>query len=80
MGRACCRGVCWFIFGFLRADTERDLVGISVGIDSNRRQKLFQIQLVMVLGDCRPGAPIGHLPSSADVQKFGHDRVSISNE
>jgi hypothetical protein len=27
---------------------------------------------------CRPGAPFGHSPSSADVQKFGHDRVSIS--
>jgi hypothetical protein len=43
---------------FLRANTERHLVGISVGIGSNRRQKLFQIQLVMLLGDCRPGAPV----------------------
>ena len=43
---------------FLRANTERHPVGISVGIGSNRRRKLFQIQLVMVLGDCRPGAPI----------------------
>jgi hypothetical protein len=40
---------------FLRANTERHLVGISVGIGSNRRRKLFQIQLVMALGDCRPG-------------------------
>jgi hypothetical protein len=37
------------------ADTVRQLVGISVGIDSNRRRKLFRIQLVMMLGDCRPG-------------------------
>ena len=42
---------------FLLANTVRQLVGISVGIGSNRRLKLFQIQLVMVLGDCRPGAP-----------------------
>jgi hypothetical protein len=42
---------------FLPANTARQLVGISVGIGSNRRLKLFQIQLVMVLGDCRPGAP-----------------------
>jgi hypothetical protein len=42
---------------FLRANTERHLVGISVGIGSNRQRKIIQIQLVMVLGDCRPGAP-----------------------
>jgi hypothetical protein len=42
---------------FLRANTARQLVGISVGIGSNWRRKLFQIQVVMVLGDCRPGAP-----------------------
>lgn len=42
---------------FLLANTVRQLVGISVGIGSNRWIKLFQIQLVMVLGDCRPGAP-----------------------
>lgn len=42
---------------FLRANTERHLVGISVGIGNNRRRKLFQIQLVMVLGNCRPEAP-----------------------
>jgi hypothetical protein len=35
-----------------------DLVGISVGIGSNRRRKL--LQLVMVLGDCRPGAGHGN--------------------
>jgi hypothetical protein len=40
---------------FLRANTERHLVGISVGIGNNRRQKIFQIQLVMVLSGCRPG-------------------------
>jgi hypothetical protein len=42
---------------FLPANTARQLVGISVGIGSNRRLKLFQNQLVMVVGDCRPGAP-----------------------
>jgi hypothetical protein len=52
---------------FLRANTERHLVGISVGIGSNRRRKLFQIQLVMVLGDCRPGAPSYRPPSSTNV-------------
>jgi hypothetical protein len=41
----------------LPANTVRQLVGISVGIDSNQRRKLFQIQWVMVIGDCRPGAP-----------------------
>jgi len=40
---------------FLRASTERHLVGIPVGIDSNWWRKFFQIQLVLVLGDCRPG-------------------------
>jgi hypothetical protein len=34
IGRACCRGACCFI---LLANTVRQLVGISVGIDSNRR-------------------------------------------
>src|SRR5260370_1052898 len=38
---------------FLRASTERHLVGIPVGIDSNWWRKFFQIQLVLVLGDCR---------------------------
>jgi hypothetical protein len=42
---------------FLLANAVRQLVGISVGIGSNRRLKLLQIQLVMVLGNCRPGAP-----------------------
>jgi hypothetical protein len=52
---------------FLRANTVRYLVGISVGIDSKRRRKFFQIQLVMVLGNCRPGAPFEHPPSFANV-------------
>jgi hypothetical protein len=42
---------------FLRANAERNLVGISVGIGSNGRRKFLQIQFVMVLGACRPGAP-----------------------
>jgi hypothetical protein len=41
----------------LPANTERLLVGISAGIGTNRRQKLADIQLVMVLSGCRPGAP-----------------------
>lgn len=54
-GHACWLGASCFYF--LHANPARPLVGISVGIGSNRRRKLFQIQLVMVLGDCRPGAP-----------------------
>jgi hypothetical protein len=42
---------------FLPANTVRELVGISVGIGSHRRRKLLQIQIVMELGDYRPGAP-----------------------
>jgi hypothetical protein len=42
---------------FFLANAVRQLVGISVGIDSNQRRKLLQIQSVVVLGDCRPGAP-----------------------
>jgi hypothetical protein len=42
---------------FLRANTARHLIGIPVGIASNRCRKYLQIQMVMVLGDCRPGAP-----------------------
>jgi hypothetical protein len=41
---------------FLRANTEHHVAGISAGIGSNRRQKKFYIQLVIALGDCRPGA------------------------
>ena len=47
---------------FLPANSARRLVGISVGIGSSRRQKMFQIQLVMILGDCRPGAPSFRCP------------------
>src|SRR5712671_5829007 len=42
---------------FFPANTARHLVGISVGIGSHRRLKLLQIQMVMALGDYRPGAP-----------------------
>ena len=42
---------------FLSANTARRLVGISVGIGSNRRPKLVQTQMVMALGGYRPGAP-----------------------
>jgi hypothetical protein len=42
---------------FLPANTARQLVGISVGIGSNRRRKLLKIQMVMELGGYRPGAP-----------------------
>jgi hypothetical protein len=42
---------------FLRANAARQLVGISVGIGSNRRGKLLQVQMVIGVGACRPGAP-----------------------
>ena len=42
---------------FLLANTARQLVGISVGIGSNRRRKLLQIQMVIELDGYRPGAP-----------------------
>jgi hypothetical protein len=42
---------------FLSAHTARQLVGISVGIGSNRRGKLLQVQMVIGVGACRPGAP-----------------------
>ena len=42
---------------FLPTDTARHLVGISVGIDKRRRRNIMQIQSVMLLDDCRPGAP-----------------------
>jgi hypothetical protein len=56
-----------FALYFCELIPARHLVGISVGIGSNRRQKILQLQLVMVLGDCRPGAPTGHPPSSSSV-------------
>jgi hypothetical protein len=43
-----------FIFAAIAA---RHLVGISVGIDKHRRRNIMQIQSVMLLDDCRPGAP-----------------------
>lgn len=54
MDRACCRALADL---FLRANAARHLVGIPVGIRSNRRLKLLQLQFVMLLSDCRPGAP-----------------------
>jgi hypothetical protein len=42
---------------FLTADTSHRFAGIPAGIGSNQRQKLFQVQLLMALGNCRPGAP-----------------------
>jgi hypothetical protein len=42
---------------FLPAITARHLVGISVGIDKHRQRNIMQIQSVMLLDDCRPGAP-----------------------
>jgi hypothetical protein len=54
MDRACCRALADL---FLQANAARHLVGIPVGIRSNRRLKLLQLQFVMLLGDCRPGAP-----------------------
>jgi len=42
---------------FLPANIVHQFVGISVGIGHDRRRKLLQIQMVMVLGGYRPGAP-----------------------
>jgi len=57
-GAAWGRAGCWEpAILFLRANTKRHVVGISVGTGNKRRRKPLQIQLVMVLGDCRPGAP-----------------------
>jgi hypothetical protein len=44
----------YFIFA---SYTARRLVGISVGIGSNRRRKLLYIQMVMAVVEYRPGAP-----------------------
>jgi hypothetical protein len=57
-------GACYFIFA---SYTARHLVGISVGIGSNRRSKLLYIQMVMAVVEYRPGAPEGHPPSFANV-------------
>jgi hypothetical protein len=52
--RARCGKASCFIFV---GEYPRHPVGICVGIGSNTRNFLFSIQSVMVLGDCRPGAP-----------------------
>ncbi|MHC2331689.1 hypothetical protein [Bradyrhizobium sp. USDA 4454] len=58
-GRGDCRnrkgiGAC-LLPGFLSANTARHPAGICAGIGSNRRQNCFQIQMVMALGNYRPG-------------------------
>jgi hypothetical protein len=47
------RRACYFIFA---SYTARRLVGISVGIGSNRRRQLLY-QMVMAVVEYRPGAP-----------------------
>jgi hypothetical protein len=42
---------------FLPANTARHHVGISVGIGSNTRRNLLEIQMVIGLDGYRPGAP-----------------------
>jgi hypothetical protein len=59
MGRACAPAACCFIS---TSYTARHLIGISVGIDSNRRRKLLYIQMVMALVGYRPGAPQDFIP------------------
>jgi hypothetical protein len=49
---------------FLPANAARQPVGISVGIGSNQRRKLLQIQMVIGLGGYRPGAPMASIPNS----------------
>jgi hypothetical protein len=41
---------------FLPANIAHQFVGISVGIDHDRRRKLLQIQMIMRLNGYRPGA------------------------
>ncbi|MCK1514659.1 hypothetical protein IVB22_19240 [Bradyrhizobium sp. 190] len=52
MGRPLLQGACCFIFA---SYTAHQLVGISVGIGNNRRQKFLQIQMVMALGGIGQG-------------------------
>jgi hypothetical protein len=54
MARAYAPGSLLFYFASYIA---RHLVGISVGIGSNRRRKLLYIQMVMAVVEYRPGAP-----------------------
>ena len=53
MARAYAPGSLLFYFASYIA---RHLVGISVGIGSNRRRKLLYIQMVMAVVEYRPGA------------------------
>jgi hypothetical protein len=71
------QGACCFIFA---SYTARQLVGISVGIGNNRRQKLLQIQMVMALGDYRPGAPRFTLAGYAWRSHTGSQGGSVSGE
>jgi hypothetical protein len=48
MGRSLLQGACCFIF--FASYAARQLVGISVGIGNNLRQKCLQTQMVMTLG------------------------------
>jgi hypothetical protein len=64
------RGACYFIFA---SYTARRLVGISVGIGSNRRRKLLYIQMVMAVVEYRPGAPEA---MSMDNGMFGAGRLA----
>jgi hypothetical protein len=57
MARAYAPGSLLFYFASYIA---RHLVGISVGIGSNRRRKLLYIQMVMAVVEYRPGAPEFH--------------------
>jgi hypothetical protein len=50
-------GTAWRAPIFFASYIARRLVGISVGIGSNRRRKLVYIQMVMAVVEYRPGAP-----------------------
>jgi hypothetical protein len=62
MARAYAPGSLLFYFASYIA---RHLVGISVGIGSNRRRKLLYIQMVMAVVEYRPGAPPAFANASA---------------
>jgi hypothetical protein len=54
----------------LPANTARQLVGISVGIGSNRRRKLLQIQIVMELGGYGQGHQVRNASNNNRLRRW----------
>ncbi|MCK1639652.1 hypothetical protein IVA95_19145 [Bradyrhizobium sp. 157] len=59
------------------ANTARHLVGISGGIDKSRRRNVLQIQFVMLVGDCRPGADRGNEAQENSSSWFATSTIGI---